>query len=113
MRPQDIAKTAITTPFGLFEFLKMPFGLRNTAQSFQRFIDTVTRGIEDCFVYVDDILLASASEKEHFVFLKKVLQRLKAHGIQVNKDKSILAVPSLPFLGHTVDANGIRPLPDK
>ncbi|KRX55185.1 Retrovirus-related Pol polyprotein from transposon [Trichinella sp. T9] len=113
MRPQDIAKTAITTPFGLFEFLKMPFGLRNAAQSFQRFIDTVTRGIEDCFVYVDDILLASASEKEHFVLLKKVLQRLKAHGIQVNKDKSILAVPSLPFLGHTVDANGIRPLPDK
>ncbi|KRX51666.1 Transposon Tf2-6 polyprotein [Trichinella sp. T9] len=113
MRPQDIAKTAITTPFGLFEFLKMPFGLRNAAQSFQRFIDTVTRGIEDCFVYVDDILLASASEKEHFVLLKKVLQRLKAHGIQVNKDKCILAVPSLPFLGHTVDANGIRPLPDK
>ncbi|KRZ51160.1 Retrovirus-related Pol polyprotein from transposon 17.6 [Trichinella nativa] len=113
MRPQDIAKIAITTPFGHFEFLKMPFGLRNAAQSFQQFIDTVTRGIEGCFVYIDDILLASASVKEHFVLLKKVLQRLKAYGIQVNKDKCILAVPSLCFLGHTVDANGIRPLPDK
>ncbi|KRX61620.1 Transposon Ty3-I Gag-Pol polyprotein [Trichinella sp. T9] len=113
MRPQDIAKIAITTPFGLFEFLKMPFSLRNAAQSFQQFIDTVTRGIEGCFVYIDDILLASASVKEHFVLLKKVLQRLKAYGIQVNKDKCILAVPSLCFLGHTVDAKGIRPLPDK
>ncbi|KRZ75639.1 Retrovirus-related Pol polyprotein from transposon opus [Trichinella papuae] len=95
----DIAKTAITTPFGLFEFIKMPFGLRNAAQSFQRFIDTVTRGIEDCFVYVDDILLASESEKEHLALLKKVLQRLKEHGIQVNKDKCILAVPSLHVSG--------------
>ncbi|KRX25376.1 Transposon Ty3-G Gag-Pol polyprotein [Trichinella nelsoni] len=92
MRLQDIAKNAITTPFGLFEFLKMLFVLRNAAHNFERFIDTVTRGIEDCFVYVDDILLASALEKEHLVLLKKMLQRLKAHGIQVNKDKCILAV---------------------
>ncbi|KRY42307.1 Retrovirus-related Pol polyprotein from transposon opus [Trichinella spiralis] len=89
MRPQDIAKTAITTPFGLFEFLKMLFGLRNAAQSFQRFTDTVTRGIEDCFVYVDDILLAREQGQIHS------------------------GRPSLHFLGHTVDANGIRPLPDK
>ena len=41
----DIHKTAITTPFGLFEFVLMPFGLRNAAQTFQRFIDEVTRGL--------------------------------------------------------------------
>ena len=42
----DTPKTAITTPFGLFEFLRMPFGLRNAAQSFQRFIDRVLKGLE-------------------------------------------------------------------
>ncbi|XP_064465457.1 uncharacterized protein LOC135377013, partial [Ornithodoros turicata] len=45
MAPEDIPKTAIVTPFGLYEFLRMPFGLKNAAQTFQRFIDTVLRGL--------------------------------------------------------------------
>ncbi len=50
-------KTAITTPFGLFEFLKMPFGLRNAGQTFQRFIDSIFRDLDFVFVYIDEVLV--------------------------------------------------------
>lgn len=66
----SIPKTAITTPFGLFEFVKMQFGLRNAAQSFQRLIHEVLRGLEFAFPYIDDILIASSNSDEHSEHLK-------------------------------------------
>ncbi len=58
-------KAAITAPFGLFEFLRMPFGPRNASQTFQRFIGSVMRGLDFVFVYIDDVLIASMNESEH------------------------------------------------
>ena len=56
---KDIPKMAVITPFGLYEFLRMPFGLRNAGQSFQRFMDEVLKGLHCIFIYLDDILVAS------------------------------------------------------
>ena len=61
----DIHKAAITTPFGLYEFVRMPFGLQNAAQTFQRFIDKVLCGLPFCYAYLDDLLIASATAEEH------------------------------------------------
>ena len=63
---EDIPKRAITTPFGLFEFLCMPFELRNAAKTFQRFVDTVLRGLDFVCAYIDDIHIASTSLEEHY-----------------------------------------------
>lgn len=52
----DVLKTAVTTPFGLFEFKSMPFGLRNAEQSFQRFMNQVLRGVDCAFPYLDESL---------------------------------------------------------
>lgn len=113
MAEEDIPKTAITTPFGLFEFLRMPFGLRNAAQSFQRFIDNITRGLPFVFAYLDDLLVASASIEEHLQHLRALFQRLAEHGLLINGDKCEFGVPTLEFLGHRVDAQGITPLTSK
>ena len=61
MAPEDVPKTTIITPFGLFEFLRMPFGLKNAAQAFQRLMDGLLRHVSFAFVYLDDILVASAT----------------------------------------------------
>jgi len=65
----DIQKTAITTPFGFFEFPYMSFGLRNAAQTFQRFLDEILKELDFCFAYID-ILVFSRSPQEHDLHLR-------------------------------------------
>lgn len=77
----DIPKTAITTPFGLFEFTRMTFGLRNAAQTFQRFMHMILRDLPFCYTYIDDLLIASNEREEHFKHLEMVFQRLKKYGV--------------------------------
>ena len=109
---EDIPKTAITTPFGLYEFIRLPFGLRNAAQSFQRFMDEILRGLDFAFAYIDDVLIASSSMEEHLDHLEKVLKRFAEFRLTVNMDKCEFAVASTTFLGHHVSAEGMKPIPD-
>ena len=103
VEPSDIPKTAITTPFGLFEFVRMPFGLRNAAQTFQRFMDTVLRGLHFAYDYVDDVLTASDTPETHLQHLRLVFSRLEEHGIVINPHKCLFGVKELDFLGHHID----------
>ena len=109
--PEDIPKTAVITPFGLFEFLKMPFGLMNSGCTFQRLMDRVLRGIPFCFVYVDDILIFSPDRQSHADHLRQVLSRLREAGMVINPKKCELGKDSVEFLGHRVSVAGISPLP--
>ncbi|XP_029637974.1 uncharacterized protein LOC115213179 [Octopus sinensis] len=84
VEPADISKTAVTTPFGMFEFLRMPFGLRSAAQTFQRSIDMVTRGLPFIYAYIDDILVASNSDEEHNQHLHLLFERLRQFGVVIN-----------------------------
>ena len=107
--PEDVFKTAITTPFGLFEFTRMPFGLRNAGQTFQRFVNSVLRGLNFTFVYIDDILVASKNVNEHKEHLRILFERLVDADLRINSAKCQFGVTSLEFLGHNVTPNGILP----
>ncbi|XP_076762719.1 uncharacterized protein LOC143430372 [Xylocopa sonorina] len=113
VNPADVEKTAITTPFGLYEYASMPFGLRNAAQTFQRFIDTVLRGLDFCYAYLDDILIASKNESEHREHVRQVFARLQQYGVVINPTKCVFAATEVRFLGYAVNSQGTKPLPDK
>lgn len=83
---EDIHKTAITTPFGLYEFLQIAFGLRNAVQSFQRLIDEALCGLSHSFSYIDDLLLASANMDEHVLHVMQVCRRLEHSGLKIKPD---------------------------
>ena len=109
----DICKTAVITPFGLFKFLRMPFGLKNAAQAFQRLMDSICQSLDFVFVCLDDILVASTSSQTHLSHLKQLFQRLLEHGLVINLSKCEFGRPHLDFLRHRIDKTGACPRPDK
>lgn len=111
--PEDVEKTAIITPFGLFEYLQMPFGLKNAAQTCQRFVHQIVEGLDFVFPYIDDFLIASSNIEEHKQHLKLLFSRLNEHGVVINPEKCEFGKTEICFLGYVVNENGIKPSPEK
>ncbi|GFW50562.1 retrovirus-related Pol polyprotein from transposon 17.6 [Trichonephila clavipes] len=109
----DIPKTAVTTPWGLYEYTHLCFGLLNAPQTFMRFMHEVLRELPFCFVYLDDILCYSKNAEEHRSHLRTIFQRLSSYGLKLNISKCVFGVAELIFLGHLITSDGIKPLPDK
>ena len=70
---KDAHKTAMSTPWGLFEFIRMPFGLGNAPPTVQRFVNQVFRGLDNVFVYIDDVIIYTNTYEQHLEVLDKVL----------------------------------------
>ena len=104
---------AVITPFGLFEYTVMTFGLQNADQSFQRYIHRALGDLDFAFTYIDDILVASSSQEEHEEHLRIVFQRLKDFALRLNVDKCQFGKAELEFLGHLVNRNGLKPTLEK
>jgi cleavage and polyadenylation specificity factor subunit 1 len=100
-------RPAICTPFGLFEFRRMPFGLRNAGNTFQRMIDRILAGLSFVYCYLDDIIIASRDQQEHLEHLREVFYRLRDAGLVINAEKCVFAETTIKFLGHKVSAAGI------
>jgi len=106
VQEEDIEKTAICTPFGSFEYLRLPFGLRNAAGTFQRFIDSKLRDLPHCIAYLDDILIFSPTKEAHESHINTILDRLNSTGLKVKVSKCEFMKESLEFLGYQIE----RPL---
>ena len=97
------AKTAFITPSGKFEFLRMPFGLKNAPGIFQRCMEIVLRGCyEWAAPYIDDVVVFSDSGGEHLVHLTKVFEALRENGLTVNEEKCAFGKGQMEYLGHLI-----------
>ena len=91
----------------------MPFGLRNAAQTFQKFMDQVLCGLYFTYSYIDNLLIASPAAQEHKEQRTLVFERLQRHVVLINPAKCELGVGQVQFLGHQIDSQVLRPLDDK
>lgn len=109
-------KTAFVIPSrGLYNFNVMPFGLSNAAQTQQRLMETVLGyQLEPyCFVYLDDVIIATPTFEKHVEVLEEVFSRLKTANLTINLNKCEFCRPSLKYLGFLIDRQGLRTDPEK
>uniref|UniRef100_A0A3P9NJ42 Gypsy retrotransposon integrase-like protein 1 n=1 Tax=Poecilia reticulata TaxID=8081 RepID=A0A3P9NJ42_POERE len=115
MAEKDKEKTTFCTPFGLFEFNCMPFGLSNAPSTFQRLME---RLFGDCrcqslLLYLDDVIVFSSSVEQHLERLNQVFSRLETQGLKVKLSKCHFFQKRVRYLGHVVSEEGVSTNPDK
>ncbi|XP_056641536.1 uncharacterized protein LOC130448273 [Diorhabda sublineata] len=111
----SIEKTAFNVDGGHYEYLRMPFGLKNAPSTFQRAVNEVLKDIQNkiCMVYMDDIIIFSTSLQEHIQNLKLVFSKLRHAELKIQLDKCEFLRKEVEYLGHVVTPHGIKPNPNK
>ncbi len=111
IREEDKEKTGFTTHSGHYKFNVMPFGLVNAPSTFQRTMNLILHGLtwQTCLVYLDDIIIFSATFEEHLERLGLVLDRLLAVNIRIKIGKCTFCADTVGYLGHVVSKEGVAP----
>ncbi len=111
----DREKTAVTTPFGLYEWTRMPFGLCNAPATFHRLMGAALGDLafDILLIYLNDIIVFSVDFKSHCEKLELVLSRLRQHGLKLKPSKCFLLRSEVRFLGHIISSKGVQVDMDK
>ena len=115
MEPASIPKTAFITQDGHFEWMVMPFGLKNAPSTLQRVLRTILGDLSyKCTInYLDDIIVYSKTEEDHKQNLRQVLSRLRMNNIKLRKKKCSFMTEHVEFLGFKIHKDSVSPNPDK
>lgn len=112
---RDRHKTAFSTPFGNFHYIRCPFGARNSPAQFQREMNTIFReGLySKCVIYVDDILVVGRTKVEHDANLAWVLSKCQEYNVKLKLEKCKFAQQKIEYLGFAITSDTIEPLESK
>ena len=110
IREGDEWKTPFSTTTGHYEYLVMPYGLMNAPSVFQSFVDEILRDLhgQGVVVYIDDILIYSATRAEHVSLVRRVLGRLLEHDLYVKAEKCLFIQQAVSFLGYRISTSGVE-----
>ena len=102
-------------PLGLFEYQRLPFGIKNASASFQRMMEYVLSDLlpSTCLVYIDDVIVHSYTQAEHLQSLRKVFECLRFYNLKLKPSKCEFFKTELKFLGHIISDKGLKADPDK
>ena len=115
MAEKEKEKTTFCTPFGLFEFNRMPFGLCNAPGTFQRLLERIfgDQSLQSLLLYFDDIVIFSASFNQHLQRLEMALSRLQPHNLKLKMSKYHFFQQEVKYLGHVISSAGVATDPEK
>jgi hypothetical protein len=113
MEEESIPMTAFVVPEGIYEYLRMPFGLKNSAASFNRLMRKVLGDLENVDCFVDDVCIHTNTWEEHIHTWRLVLQRLRGAGLTVKPSKCVVGFEDIEFVGHEVSESTLRPRKEK
>jgi hypothetical protein len=107
--------TAFCTPFGLYEFTKLPMGISIGCQVLCRVVDSLFGDVKYRYVFnfMDDLVVYSESLEEHLLHLREVFKRLESADFTLNREKVHLAKKEITFLGHSLSAEGVKVLAER
>ena len=102
--PRDQHKTAFTTPWGTFMYVKMPFGLMNAGATFQRAMDIAFSEDISYFIiiYLDDITVYSKTDKKNLVYWRIFFEKCRKYGLSLNPKKTLFGLQEGKLLGHII-----------
>lgn len=115
LHPVDQEKTAFVCHRGLFHWTRLPMGLCNASQLFQRAMEVVLKGLigNICMLYIDDIVVYSANKEEHVQHLQELFDRFRRYNLRLNPAKCVFGLRQVKLLGYIVSADGLAADPDK
>nr|QVT92263.1 reverse transcriptase [Solanum chacoense] len=115
MDEEDAEKTAFITPWGVYHYRVMPFGLKNAGSTYMRAMTTIFHDMihKEIEVYVDDVIIKSRKSSDHLTNLRKFFDRLRRYNLKLNPAKYVFGVPAGKLLGFIVSRRGIELDPSK
>ena len=108
---EEVSKkfTIINTQKGLFQFERLPLGISSAPAIFQRTIESLLQGLPGVVAYFNNVLVTGKSQQEHLENLTRVLNCLEEAGVTLKRHKCTFAAPSVEYLGHVIDQEGLHP----
>ena len=113
MHPPNVEKMTFITPYGLYCYNVMPFGLKNARATYQRLVTKIFRPLmgKTMEVYIDDMLVKSKERLDHTKHMQEIFELLHTYDMKLNPLKYVFGVSSGKFLGFLVTQRGIKSNP--